>query len=47
MLDAEVLVCSDCGNVHMKGAGGPDHVDSCAVCDGHVSDVELDDLVSL
>jgi hypothetical protein len=31
----------------MEGANGPSHVDDCAVCDGDVTDVELDDLVGL
>jgi hypothetical protein len=29
----------------MEGGAGPAHVEECAVCGGHVSDVELDDLV--
>lgn len=47
MLKAEFKVCKDCGNLHMEGGDGPSHVDSCAICDGRVDDVELDDLVGL
>lgn len=47
MIDAEFLVCTDCGTMHMEGEPGPRHVDECASCGGHLSDVELDDLVGL
>jgi len=47
MLQAEFEVCTECGNLHMEGGAGPEHIDSCAVCDGHLEDVELDDLVGL
>lgn len=47
MLDAEIEVCTDCGNVHMEGGAGPHDVDECVVCGGHVSDVEVSDIVGL
>lgn len=47
MLDAEALVCTDCGNAHVAGAVGPDYIEECVVCGGDVTDVELEDLVSL
>jgi hypothetical protein len=47
MLDADLVVCTECGTLHMEGANGPEDVDACAVCDGAVTDVELDDLVGL
>jgi hypothetical protein len=47
MLDAEFEVCTDCGNLHVEEGPGPRHVDECAVCGGHVTDLELDDLVGL
>jgi hypothetical protein len=47
MLQAELEVCTDCGNLHMEDGPGPRHVEECAVCGGHVTDVELDDLVGL
>lgn len=47
MLDAEFAVCTDCGNLHMEGGSGPRNVESCAVCDGDLADVPLDDLVGL
>lgn len=31
----------------MEGGPGPRDVDSCANCDGHLEEVELDDLISL
>jgi hypothetical protein len=31
----------------MNGGPVPDHVDACVVPDGHVTDIELDDLVGL
>ncbi|MGB9950786.1 hypothetical protein ACOZ4F_00035 (plasmid) [Haloarcula marismortui] len=47
MLDAEFEVCTECGNLHMEGGSAPHHVDACAVCDGHLTDVELDDIIGL
>lgn len=47
MLDADPVVCTDCGNLHLEGGGGPGDVDACVTCDGDVTDVELDDLVGL
>lgn len=47
MLDAEFEVCTDCGNMHMEGSPGPRTVEACAVCDGDLSEVELDDIVGL
>ncbi len=46
MLQAELEVCRDCGNVHMEGGAGPDDVDECAVCGERVDEVEFDDLIS-
>jgi hypothetical protein len=45
MLEADVVVCTDCGNLHMEGGQAPADVDACVVCDGHVDDVELDDVI--
>lgn len=47
MLDADPVVCTDCGNLHLEGSGGPRSVESCAACGGPVTDVEIDDLVGL
>lgn len=47
MIQAEFLACTDCGNLHMEGGPAPHDVEECAVCGGHVEDVELDDLVGL
>mgnify|MGYP006280449041 FL=1 len=47
MLDAEPIVCTDCGNLHMEGGQGPRDIDACVVCDGDVEDVELDDVIGL
>lgn len=47
MLEAGFEVCTDCGNLHMEGGSAPDHVTECAVCGGHLTEVELDDLVGL
>jgi hypothetical protein len=47
MLQAEFEVCTECGTLHMEGGPAPHDVDECAVCDGRVTDVELDDLVGL
>jgi hypothetical protein len=47
MLDAEFQVCTECGNLHMEGGAGPDHVEECAACGSHVTDVELDDFIGL
>jgi hypothetical protein len=47
MIDAEFEVCTDCGNLHMEGGSGPRDVEECAVRGGHVTDVELDDLIGL
>jgi hypothetical protein len=47
MLDFELEVCTDCGNLHMEGGAGPQNVDECAVCDGRVEEVELEDVVGL
>jgi hypothetical protein len=47
MLDIEFEACVDCGNLHVEGEPGPRHVEECAVCGGHVEEVELDDLVGL
>lgn len=47
MLDAEVLVCTDCGNLHLEEGGGPEQIDECVVCGEHVEDVELDDMLGL
>jgi len=47
MLQAEFEVCTDCGNLHMEGGPAPADVEECAVCGGHTTDVELDDLVGL
>jgi hypothetical protein len=45
MLEAEILVCNDCGNVHMEGGAGAHDVDECAVCDGPVDDVDVGDMI--
>lgn len=47
MLQAEFKVCTECGNLHMEGGDGPDHIEECVICDGHVADVELGDVVGL
>jgi hypothetical protein len=47
MLDAEFEVCTECGNLHMEGGAGPDYVEECAACGGHVTEVELDDFIGL
>jgi hypothetical protein len=47
MLKAEFGVCTDCGIVHMAGGSGPEHIEECAACGGHVTDIELDDIVGL
>lgn len=47
MLSSEFVVCVDCGNLHMEGGAGASDVADCAVCDGGVTDVELDDLLGL
>jgi hypothetical protein len=47
MIDADLVVCTDCGNLHLEGSGGPRSVAACAACEGDVTDVELDDLVGL
>jgi ribosomal protein L32 len=47
MLDAELEVCPDCGTLHMEGGPGPRNVEECANCGGHLSEVELDDLIGL
>jgi hypothetical protein len=47
MLEAELEVCVECGNLHMEGGPGPQDVDACAVCDGRTTDVELDDVIGL
>ena len=47
MLDAQPVVCTDCGNLHMEGGAAPRHVDECAACGGRLEDAELDDLVGL
>ncbi len=47
MIDAEALVCTDCGNAHVAGAVGPDYIEECAVCGGHVEDMDLDDVIGL
>jgi rRNA maturation endonuclease Nob1 len=47
MIDAEVEVCTDCGNVHMEGSPGPANVEECAACGGRLADVEVDDLIGL
>lgn len=47
MLQAEFEVCTDCGIVHMEGGPAPQDIDECSVCDGHVTDIELDDLVGI
>jgi hypothetical protein len=47
VLQAELEVCRDCGNVHMEGGTGPDHVEECAVCGGRGDEVEFDDLIGL
>ena len=47
MLEAEFEVCTDCGNLHMEGGPGPDHVPECAVCGGTLADVEAGDLIGL
>ena len=47
MLDAELEVCTDCGTLHMEGGPAPHDVDECASCGGHVTDVEMSDLISL
>lgn len=47
MLNAEFEVCVECGNLHMEGGAGPEHVPECAVCGSHVEEVELDDLIGL
>jgi hypothetical protein len=44
---AEFEVCTECGLLHMEGGEAPKHVDRCSSCGGHVTDVELDDLVGL
>jgi|GEM_PF-845852 len=47
MIEADLEVCVECGNLHMEGEPGPHDVDSCAVCDGRTTDVELDDVIGL
>lgn len=47
MLDAEFEVCTECGNLHMEGGSGPEHVEECAVCGNYVEEVELDDIIGL
>ncbi len=49
MLDAEVEVCTECGSLHMESDDGPAprHVEECASCGGHLSEVELDDIIGL
>jgi hypothetical protein len=47
MLDAEPIVCTDCGNLHMESGQGPNDIDECVVCDGDVEDVELEDVIGL
>jgi len=45
MLDADPVVCTDCGNLHMTGGQAPEYVDECVVCGGDVDDVDVDDVV--
>lgn len=45
MLKADIMVCSDCGNVHMQGGAGAETVDGCAVCDGDVSEVKVGEMM--
>jgi hypothetical protein len=47
MIEAELGVCTECGNLHMEGGGGPEDIDECAVCGEYVDEVELDDVIGL
>jgi len=47
MIDADLRVCTDCGNLHLAGGAGPARVTACGACEGDVTDVEFDDLLSL
>jgi rRNA maturation endonuclease Nob1 len=47
MIQAEFEVCTDCGNLYMEGGPAPRDVEECAVCGGHLTDVEMDDLIGL
>jgi hypothetical protein len=45
MFDADIVVCGECGNVHMQGGAGAESVESCAVCDGAVSEVKVGEIM--
>ena len=48
MFDAELLVCTDCGVVHVEREDGTPHeIDACGACDGALDEIELDDVVGL
>lgn len=47
MIQAEVEVCTDCGNLYLEGGPAPEDVEECGVCGGHLTDVEMDDLIGL
>jgi len=42
MLDAEPVVPTDCGNLHMAGGQGPEYVGECVVCEGDVDECDVD-----
>ena len=49
MFDNELLVCTDCGAVHVESddSPAPREIDACGACDGDLDEVELDDVVGL
>jgi hypothetical protein len=49
MFDAELLVCTDCGAVHVENDDGPAprDLEVCGACDGDLGEVDLDDIVGL
>ena len=47
MIDADIAVCTECGNLHMEGGRGPESVTECGACGGAVAEVDVSSLVSL
>jgi hypothetical protein len=47
MLEAGPVECTDCGNPYVEGGQGPEDVDECVVCDGHVEDVDVGDILGV
>ena len=49
MFDNELLVCTDCGAVHVESddSPAPHEIDACGACDGDLGELELDDIVGL